>query len=138
MLLVAIIGVFFACLSMSEMASIAPTAGGQYHWTSEFAPKKYQKILSFSVGFFCVLGWQTSLAATCFASAKQIVALIHLTDPTYESTQWQTAMLSWAILLLSIFANTIAYRKLPLIEGIMTFLHVLGFFAFIIVLWCVP
>lgn len=30
------------------------------------APKKYQKILSFSVGFFCVLGWQTSLAATCF------------------------------------------------------------------------
>ena len=24
------------------------------------APRKYQKILSFSVGFFCVLGWQTS------------------------------------------------------------------------------
>ena len=32
------------------------------------APRKYQKILSFSVGFFCVLGWQTSLAATCFVS----------------------------------------------------------------------
>ena len=32
------------------------------------APTKYQKILSFSVGFFCVLGWQTSLAATCFVS----------------------------------------------------------------------
>ena len=32
------------------------------------APAKYQKILSFSVGFFCVLGWQTSLAATCFVS----------------------------------------------------------------------
>ena len=53
---------------MPEMASIAPTAGGQYHWTSEFAPRQYQKILSFSVDFFCVLGWQTSLAAACFVS----------------------------------------------------------------------
>lgn len=46
-------------------------------------------------------------------------------------------MLSWAILLLCIFVNTVLFRKLPLIEGIVTFIHVLGFFAFIIVLWCV-
>lgn len=46
-------------------------------------------------------------------------------------------MLSWAILLLCIFVNTVLFRRLPLIEGIVTFIHVLGFFAFIIVLWCV-
>ena len=137
MLLVAICGMFFVCLSMAEMASMAPTAGGQYHWTSEFAPRQYQKILSFSVGFFCVLGWQTSLAATCFASAQQITALINLSNAGYEPHEWQVACLSWAILLVAIFANTILYRRLPLIEGIVTFLHVLGFFAFIIVLWYV-
>jgi hypothetical protein len=27
-----------------------PTAGGQYHWVSVFAPPKYRKILSFLVG----------------------------------------------------------------------------------------
>ena len=114
---------------------MAPTAGGQYHWTSEFAPRQYQKILSFSVGFFCVLGWQTSLAATCFASAQQIAALITLSDSGFEAHEWQVALLSWAILGVAIFANTLLYRRLPLIEGIVTVLYVIGFFAFIIVLW---
>ncbi|KAL8717407.1 MAG: hypothetical protein Q9225_005338 [Loekoesia sp. 1 TL-2023] len=103
--------------------------------TSEFAPRKYQKILSFSVGFFCVLGWQTSLAATCYASAQQITALINLDHTSYVPSSWQTSLISWAILLLCIFANTVLFRKLPLIEGVVTFIHVLGFFAFVIVLW---
>ena len=119
------------------------------------APRKFQKILSFSVGFFCVLGWQTSLAATCFvsrnlvspdktiahpalqASAQQITALINLGNPNYAPAEWQVALFSWAILLVAIFANTVLYRKLPLIEGVVTIIHVLGFFAFVIVLWCV-
>lgn len=37
-------------LSMAEMASMAPIAGAQYHWVSEFAPRRYQKILSYVTG----------------------------------------------------------------------------------------
>jgi choline transport protein len=44
-------------------------------------------------------------------------------------------LLTWGVLLVAIFANTVAFRKLPLIEGIVMFLHVFGFFAFVIVLW---
>lgn len=42
----------FICIniSMAEMASMAPTTGGQYHWVSEFAPYKSQKFLSFIIG----------------------------------------------------------------------------------------
>lgn len=29
--------------SLAEMESMAPTAGGQYHWVSEFAPPQYQR-----------------------------------------------------------------------------------------------
>lgn len=36
--------------SLAEMASMAPTAGGQYHWVSEFAPPSFQKSLSYIVG----------------------------------------------------------------------------------------
>lgn len=45
-------GVGMTCVyaSIAEMASISPTAGGQYHWVSEFAPPKIQKFLSYSVG----------------------------------------------------------------------------------------
>lgn len=46
-------------------------------------------------------------------------------------------MLSWGILALAIFCNTVLFRRLPLIEGIVTFIHVLAFFAFVIVLWYV-
>lgn len=58
-----------------------------------------------------------------------------LSDSSLHPAKWQTALLSWAILSLAIFANTVLYRKLPLLEGIVTFLHVLAFFAFVIVLW---
>jgi hypothetical protein len=37
-------------LSMAEMASMAPIAGSQYHWVSEFAPQHVQKFLSYLVG----------------------------------------------------------------------------------------
>ena len=36
---------------------MAPTSGGQYHWVSEFAPKKHQKFLSYIVGKPDFLGW---------------------------------------------------------------------------------
>lgn len=37
-------------LSMAEMASMAPIAGAQYHWVSEFAPENLQKPLSYVSG----------------------------------------------------------------------------------------
>lgn len=37
-------------LSMAEMASMAPIAGAQYHWVSEFAPEGCQKLLSYFTG----------------------------------------------------------------------------------------
>jgi hypothetical protein len=37
-------------LSMAEMASMAPIAGAQYHWVSEFAPESLQKVLSYFTG----------------------------------------------------------------------------------------
>lgn len=37
-------------LSMAEMASMAPIAGAQYHWVSEFAPESCQKVLSYLIG----------------------------------------------------------------------------------------
>lgn len=37
-------------VSLAEMASMAPIAGAQYHWVSEFAPAKYQKLMSYLTG----------------------------------------------------------------------------------------
>lgn len=44
------IGFGFIIASLSEMSSMAPTSGGQYHWVSEFASPRYQKFLSYITG----------------------------------------------------------------------------------------
>ena len=43
-------GFSFVIASLAEMASMAPTAGGQYHWVSEFSPPSLQKPLSYFAG----------------------------------------------------------------------------------------
>ena len=45
-----VIGFMLVSSSLAEMASMAPTSAGQYHWVSEFAPRSGQKFLSFITG----------------------------------------------------------------------------------------
>ena len=49
------VGMGFVIASMAEMASMAPTSGGQYHWVSEFAPREHQRFLSYVVGQYHAL-----------------------------------------------------------------------------------
>ena len=84
-----------------------------------------------------MLGWHASLAGTCYAAGQQVEAIIVLADPSHAIQTWQTALLAWAVVIVSILCNILLFRKLPLIEGIVMIAHVFGFFAFIVVLWCV-
>ena len=121
--------------SMADMASMAPTSGGQYHWVSEFAPKSKQKFLSYIVGYTAALGWQCGTASTGYLSATMIQGLIVLNNPGYEPTRWQGTLFIIAIALLATFFNTYLARHLPLLEGLILLMHVLGFFAVLIPLW---
>lgn len=44
------IGYTAVIASLAELISMIPTAGGQYHWTYELAPKKYRKFISWITG----------------------------------------------------------------------------------------
>ncbi|KAF1837627.1 amino acid transporter [Decorospora gaudefroyi] len=133
--LICMVGFGFVVMSLAEMASMAPTSGGQYHWVSEFAPRSSQKFLSYMVGWLGVLGWQTAAATVSYLTGKQIQALIILWNPNYIPKAWQGTMLIWAVLSICLLFNTFFSRKLPLIEGVIVVLHVAGFFAVIIPLW---
>ncbi|KAF2191380.1 amino acid transporter [Zopfia rhizophila CBS 207.26] len=128
-------GMFFVMLSMAEMASMAPTSGGQYHWVSELAPRKHQKFLSYLVGWMCLTGWQAAMATTAFATAQQLEGLVALNVPSYTIKGWHGTLFCIAITTFAIIWNTLFIRKLPLIEGIGLTLHIFGFFAFVVVLW---
>ncbi|KAM5440841.1 hypothetical protein MferCBS31731_003980 [Microsporum ferrugineum] len=129
-------GFSFVILSMAEMASMAPTSGGQYHWVSEFAPASSQKFLSYVTGWVCVLGWHTGIAGCSYTVANMIVGLIAINNPDhYHPKPWHGTLLIIAIAFMAIIFNTFFAQKLPFIEGVILLVHVFGFFAVLIPLW---
>ncbi|KAK6366330.1 uncharacterized protein PV06_00806 [Exophiala oligosperma] len=128
-------GYFTVFASIAELASMMPTAGGQYHWVSELSPKSCQKFLSYIVGWLSALGWQTGYASIAFIAGTLIQGLIVLNDQSYVFQRWHGTLLVIAITAFSILFNTFLAKRLPLVEGLVLILHILGFFGVLIPLW---
>ncbi|KAK5678205.1 hypothetical protein LTS10_009375 [Elasticomyces elasticus] len=112
----------------------APSAGGQYHWISEFAPRKAEKLLSFFIGWLTVLGWQVGLASVCYAVTLQIQGLVVLTNPEFAFQGWHASLMTIAVALCAVFFNTVLVEALPTLEFVMLVLHFAAYFVFIFVL----
>lgn len=118
--------------SLAEMASMAPTSGGQYHWTSEFAPPKYQRFLSYSAGWMSTLGWLASVSSSVFVMTTLIEAIIEIGQPDYAFTSWQYTLIMLAFLVVTIGFNTWGARALPRIETLSLIGHLGGLLVTII------
>ena len=131
-----IAGALCMIASIAEMASMAPTAGGQYHWVSEFAPPRWEKPLSYLVGWTSALGWVTGCPSAAQLTSMLVQGLVYLKNPEANFAQlWQTTLLIMAFLIAAVAFNVFLAKQLPLAEGIFLIVHIFGFFAFLIVLW---
>lgn len=63
-----------------------------------------------------------------------IQGLIILNYPDYKPHDVHGAFLAWAVIAVSIFVNTVIAGLLPVLEGIILLIHVLGFIAILVVL----
>ncbi|KAK4892472.1 hypothetical protein LTR49_028592 [Elasticomyces elasticus] len=122
-------------LSLAEVASMAPTSGGQYHWVSEIAPKRVQKQMSYFVGWMALVGWQVAVPANAYIFAQQIVALISVCQPSYASEGWQVALITIASAVAAITLSVFVMQRLTLAEGLAVVAHCFGFVAFLAILW---
>ena len=114
----------------------APTAGGQYHWVSEFAPASVQKPLSYIIGWLACLGWVTGCPAAAQLTSALVQGLVLLKNPDADFTQlYQTTLMVMLFLLATCAFNIFLARSLPTAEGIFLIVHILGFFAYLIVFW---
>lgn len=102
---------------------------------SHFLADWITRPLTASTGWMCAIGWQAAIATTAFASAQQLQGLIALNLSSYTVQGWQSALFTIAITTFAVVWNTVLASKLPSIENVVLVLHVLGFFAFVIVLW---
>jgi choline transport protein len=110
-------------------------SGGQYHWVSEFAPKKHQQFLSYIAGWLSVLGWQTALVGSAYSVGLAVQGMIALNNPGYTVPASHGVVLTIGAVLLTIIFNTVLLRKLPALEGAMMVIHVFAFIAVFTVLW---
>ena len=81
------------------------------------------------------MGWQTGVAVSAFMAGTVIQGLIVLNDPTYVFERWHGTMLVIAITVFAIIFNTFLAKKLPMVEGMILIIYIIGFFAIIIPLW---
>ncbi|OJI98561.1 hypothetical protein ASPVEDRAFT_25427 [Aspergillus versicolor CBS 583.65] len=121
--------------SIAELASMSPTSGGQYHWVSEFAPRRAQKFLSYITGWLTAIGWQCAIVTISMLAGTIIQGLIVLNDPGYTFERWHGTLLVIAISTFSILFNTFLAKNLPMVEALILIIHVVGLFAIIIPLW---
>lgn len=150
------IGFSFIIASISEMASMAPTSGGQYHWVSEFSSLRYQKFLSYITGilphpevlegrsianFACgagwmsVLAWQAGTASGSYLTGTIIQGLISVRNPDYEPQNWQGTLLVFAMVLVIYIFNVYASDSMSIFSNLLMVLHVSSWTVILIVLW---
>lgn len=106
----------------------------QYHWVSEFAPRKYQKALSYTSGWLSSLCWQSFVASDCLYAAQLAMEAVQLANSNFKVQNWYTSLLSILIGTLVTMINVLGAKKLPLLEDVFVATHVAGFFIVLITL----
>ncbi|KAE8842000.1 hypothetical protein HRS9139_01297 [Pyrenophora teres f. teres] len=122
--------------SLAEMTSMAPTAGGQYHWVSEFAPASLQKPLSYIVGGAATIGWIAAIPACAQMLSRLVIGMVLLAYPDSNIGKlWHTTLLMMLFIILMVGFNIFFTKRLPAVEVFMLVLHIAVFLAFLIIFW---
>ncbi|KAI1277947.1 amino acid transporter [Xylaria sp. FL0933] len=126
------IGILSVYAALAELASIAPTAGGQYHWVAMLAPSSAARFLTYMTAWFTAIAWQAIGAAVGYLIATLLQGTVVLAHPNYAPQAWQTVLLMWATSLFCVLMNSISSRVLSKFEAFILVLHLVGFFAVLV------
>ncbi|KAK6197073.1 amino acid permease-domain-containing protein [Scheffersomyces amazonensis] len=86
-IIVAFISSFIA-ITLSELISAMPNAGGQYYWTKKLAPRHLSGFASYMCGLF---SWAASVfisASICLSIASSVVGMYLIYHPDTEFQTW--------------------------------------------------
>lgn len=121
---------------ISELASMAPIAAGQYYWSYIMAPPRARVFVSYIIGWLTTLAWIATVATECMFAGTMLQGLLVIDYPDYSPKRWQGTLLTWLVVLVSVFFNVIIPAALPRIEIGTVVFHIAGFISIITVLWC--
>lgn len=119
-----------ACaLSMAEIASVHPTAGGQYHWTSILAPVSASRGLSYWCGAINVFGWIATSAGFIITFPIMALALASFWNPGYNVQTWHVFLIFQAMNFLMVSYNIFLLKRTIWLQDVGFFLSLIAFFV---------
>ncbi|MGA2824502.1 MAG: amino acid permease [Streptosporangiaceae bacterium] len=123
-------------LSMAEVCSSYPTAGGLYYWSAKLA-KRNAPAWSWYTGWFNFLGQVAVTAGIDFGAAFFLNALLDL-QWGFDTRPWHTIVLFAAILVLHALLNQFGVGIVAKLNDISVWWHIVGVLLIVGVLAFVP
>jgi amino acid permease (GABA permease) len=127
----------FVGLSMAEVCSSFPTAGGLYYWAAKLAPAKSGPAWSWFTGWFNFLGQVAVTAGIDFGAAFFVHALLTLVF-NLSTAHWVTIVIYAIILFVHGLLNQFGIRLVALLNDISVWWHILGVLIIVGVLAFAP
>ncbi|KAJ5456916.1 hypothetical protein N7530_012190 [Penicillium desertorum] len=122
-------------LTLAELASVYPTAGGQYHWTSILAPKSMNRALSYFCGMTNAFSWIAICTGIAIIPAQLIVGIALFYNPTFIPQAWHYFLIYQAINGLVLLYNITLLKRSLWIHDVAFFATLASFF--VITITCV-
>ncbi|KAL7793118.1 amino acid transporter [Trichoderma ceciliae] len=121
-----------AAVTLAELASVYPTAGGQYHFTSIIAPKRLNRSMSYICGMIATVSW--IICSTSVASITSLcIAAIAEFYNGYKANSWQLFLISQALNIFALGYNLFLLKRTRWIHDAAFFLTLSTFLAISII-----
>jgi amino acid permease (GABA permease) len=133
-----IVGIFtlLVGLSMAEVCSSYPTAGGLYYWSAKLA-KRNGPAAAWFTGWFNFLGQVAITAGIDFGAAFFINAFLSL-QWGVSTAHWVTILIFAIVLLVHGLLNQFGIRLVALLNNVSVWWHITGVLIIVSVLTFVP
>ncbi len=105
-------------LLLAELASVYPTAGGQYHFTSILAPERTSRVFSYVCGFITNFSWIGMGAGVSIITAYQLVSLVNYYHQDALDHPWHVFLIYQALAIIVLLYNIFLIKSLPVTHTI--------------------
>jgi amino acid transporter len=131
--------VILAGMSLGEICSAFPTAGGLYYWSAKLAPGNSGPIWSWFTGWFNLLGQVAVTAGISFGCAFSISAFLDIwTGNAYWLSPGHTIAILAVVLFIQGVLNTFSVRLVALLNDVSVYWHLIGVAIIFILLFWAP
>jgi amino acid permease (GABA permease) len=127
----------FVGLSMAEVCSSFPTAGGLYYWSAKLAPNN-PALWSWFTGWFNFLGQVAVTAGIDFGAALFINALLDIQWGFSTTTRWHTIVIFAGVLVLHGLLNSFGVTVVSILNNVSVWWHIGGVLTIVLVLAIAP